>query len=332
VPVRSFPPRLEVARLPTPIVLLERLTAAWSGPSLWVKRDDQTDAVLTGNKIRKLQYVVRQALDRRCDTLITCGGIQSNHCRATAALARQVGLRPVLLLRGEAPDVPTGNHFLDVFFGAEIRWVDAEGYRDHERLMEQIADELRHAGHRPFVIAEGCGMPMGSWGYIEAAREIANAERELGVRFDAIVHAVGSGGTSAGLALGLRLFDVQAKLWGVPVCDDGAFFRDVVARLCRETSERFDLGVDVSEADLAFIDGYVGEGYGRSRVEERRTIFEVAQTEGLALDPVYSGKAMHALRHELDGGCLGAAKNILFIHTGGVFGLLPHAEAFVRTH
>lgn len=324
----ACPSRLDLARLPTPIVRLERVSTAWGGPTIWVKRDDQTDAVLTGNKIRKLQYVVEEALDRGCDTLVTCGGVQSNHCRATAALARQVGMNPVLVLRGEPPTLPTGNYFLDTLLGADVRWVDAEGYRAHDRLMQDIATELRTSGRRPHVIAEGCSMPTGSWGYIEAAREIAEAQRELGVRFDTIVHAVGSGGTSAGLALGLRLFDVEAQLWGVPVCDDGAHFRDLVGRLCRATTEQFDLPVDVSADELRFIDGYVGDGYGRSRPEERQTIVEVARTEGLVLDPVYSGKAMHALRHEIGDGHLAGARNILFIHTGGVFGLLPHASAF----
>jgi D-cysteine desulfhydrase len=322
------PPRLDVARLPTPIAPLRRLSAAWGGPELWVKRDDQTDCILTGNKIRKLQYVVREALDAGCDTLVTCGGIQSNHCRATAALARQVGMQAVLLLRGTPPETPTGNHFLDVLFGAEVRWIDAEGYRAHDQVMHEMAKELRAAGRSPFVIAEGCSMPTGCWGYIEAAREIAQAEADFGVRFDAIVHAVGSGGTSAGLALGLRMFGMSARLWGVPVCDDGAHFRGVVSRLCSETVERFDLSVHVPEDDLHFIDGHVGDGYGLSRPEERSTILEVARTEGLALDPVYSGKAMHALRHETTDGCLSSASHVLFVHTGGAFGLFPHARSF----
>ena len=326
-----FPPRLDVARLPTPTIALERLSSAWgAGATIWIKRDDQTDAVLTGNKIRKLQYVVREALDQGCDTLVTCGGIQSNHCRATAALARQVGLEAVLVLRGQ-PSVPVGNHFLDLLFGAQIRWVDAETYRAHDRLMQQIAAELRAAGRRPFVISEGASMPMGCWGYVEAAAEIAETERQLGVRFDAIVHAVGSGGTSAGLELGLRMHDVAAPLFGVPVCDDGAHFRELVARLCNETAQRFGISVRVPADALRFIDGYVGDGYGRSRPEERRTILEVARTEGLALDPVYSGKAMHALRHELGSGCLAGARNVLFIHTGGVFGLFAHAADLVES-
>jgi D-cysteine desulfhydrase len=325
-----YPPRLDVARLPTPVSLLSRLSEAWGGPAIWVKRDDQTDGVLTGNKIRKLQYVVREALDRGCDTLVTCGGIQSNHCRATAALARQVGLKPVLLLRGETPEVPTGNHLLDLLLGADIRWIDSDGYRAHDRVMQEIAQELASKGRNPYIIAEGCSMPTGCWGYIEAAEEIAQAERDLGVRFDAVVHAVGSGGTSAGLEIGLRMFDVRTRLWGVPVCDDGGYFRGVVTDLCRETIERFDLPLSIPAEDLRFIDGYVGEGYGRSRPEERATILEVARAEGLLLDPVYSGKAMHALRGEIAEGCLSSAKNVLFIHTGGVFGLFAYASDFTE--
>lgn len=324
----SFPSRLDVARLPTPIAPLHRITAAWGGPALWVKRDDQTGAVLSGNKIRKLQYAGREALDQGCDTLVTCGGIQSNHCRATAALARRLGMQPVLVLRGEAPDRLTGNLFVDRLLGADVRWVTPEAHREHDRVMEEVAERLRADGRRPYVIAEGCSMPIGSWGYIEAAREIADAEKALGVRFDAIVHAVGSGGTSAGLVLGARLFGLQARVWGIPVCDDAAYFRALVGDLCRSTAERFDLPVEIADDELDFVDGYVGEGYARSRPEERGTLVEVARTEGLVLDPVYSGKAMYGLRQEITRGVLSEARNVLFVHTGGVFGLLAQADVF----
>ncbi|MCA9712211.1 MAG: D-cysteine desulfhydrase family protein [Myxococcales bacterium] len=323
----ALPPRLDVACLPTRIRPLDRLSAQWGGPRLWIKHDDDTGGLLSGNKIRKLQYAVRQALDQGADTLVTCGGIQSNHCRATAALARQLGLRVLLVLRGEPPGVATGNLLLDQVLGAQIHWVTAEQYRDNQAVMESLAEQERRAGHRPFVVAEGCSMPPGCWGYIEAAIEIAEAERALGVRFDAIVHAVGSGGTSAGLELGRRLLRLHAMIYGVNVCDDAAYFRDRIAALAVATAQQYALPVDVPPEEIELIDGYVGEGYGRSRPDELRQLLDLARLEGVVLDPVYTGKAMFALGREWGHPRFSSAKHVLFLHTGGIYGLLAHEAA-----
>lgn len=333
----ALPPRLDVARLPTPVRPLTRLSEAWSGPkgpTLWVKHDDDTGGVLTGNKIRKLQYTVREAQAQGADTLVTCGGIQSNHCRATAALARRLGMEVTLCLRGQAPPRPEGNTLLDVVLGSDIRWWTPEQYADNASGMQAVAEQLRSRGRTPFVVAEGCSQPSGVWGYIEAAQEIAQAQREHSVSFDAVVHAVGSGGTSAGLELGMRLFGVSSEVIGVPVCDDAAYFRARVAALCQDTIRHYDLPpsampTDVDE-DIAMLDGYVGEGYGRSRPEELQTLVQAARLEGVVLDPVYSGKAMHALRTELAHGRLAGMQHVLFVHTGGVFGLAPHAQALAE--
>ncbi|MEM9457130.1 MAG: D-cysteine desulfhydrase family protein [Myxococcota bacterium] len=320
-----FPPRLDVACLPTRVRPLPRLSAQWGGPTLWIKHDDDTGGLLGGNKIRKLQYAVKHALDIGADTLITCGGIQSNHCRATAALARQVGLRVALLLRGEPPVEATGNLLLDQVLGAEIHWVTPEQYRAHDERMESLAEQLRTEGRHPYVIAEGCSMPVGSWGYIEAAKEIAQAEAEHGVRFDAIVHAVGSGGTSAGLELGRRLFGLEAKLYGVNVCDDAATFRELIGSLAEATARQYNLPVSVPPEQIELIDGYVGEGYGRTRPEELALLLTLARLEGVMLDPVYSGKAMFALHREWSHERFAGAKHVLFVHTGGLLGLFAHA-------
>lgn len=319
----ALPPRLDIACLPTRVRPLLRLSARWGGPTLWIKHDDDTGGVLSGNKIRKLQYAVRHALDAGADTLVTCGGIQSNHCRATVALARQVGLRAVLLLRGEPVAPATGNLLLDQVLGAEIHWLTPEQYRDHQAQLAARAEAERAAGHRPYVIAEGCSMPVGSWGYIEAAREIAEAEAAHGVRFDAVVHAVGSGGTSAGLELGRRLYGLSARIYGVNVCDDAAYFRARIAALAEATVRDYALPVAVPPEQIELIDGYVGEGYARSRPEELALLLEVGRLEGVVLDPVYSGKAMFALHREW--ARFAGAQHVLFLHTGGVFGLFAHA-------
>lgn len=322
----TFPHRLDFARLPTPIVPLERLSAAWGGPTIWVKRDDDTGATLTGNKIRKLQYAVAEAMTEGADTLVTCGGRQSNHCRATAILARQLGLDVVLMLRGHDPDDRTGNHLLDRLLGAEIRYVTPEVYAERSRVLLEIADELRASGRVPWIIDEGCSMPAGSWGYIECVREIAEQQAQFGVQFGTIVHAVGSGGTSAGLELGTRLFGLPARVLGFAVCDSRAYFQAHIEKLITATARRYGLAVTVQASELAIDDSSVGAGYGQTRPEELATLVEVARLEGLVLDPVYTGKAMHGLKQAIAAGRFQPTDHVLFLHTGGVFGLFPHAD------
>jgi D-cysteine desulfhydrase len=294
------PRRLDVARLPTPIVPLQRTSAQLGGPALWMKRDDLTGSVLSGNKIRKLQYAVAQAQDEGCDVLVTCGGLQSNHCRATAALARIVGLDVVLVLRGEEPPRLEGNFLLDRVFGAEIRFITPEQYADKGAVMADVAGEL------------------------------ADAQAELGVTFDAIVHAVGSGGTSAGLELGVRMHGVRADVWGINVCDDEDYFRDLVHEIIVKTREAWELDIPLDRGDIGLIDGHVGDGYGKTRPDELQTLVDLARREGVVLDPVYGGKAFHGLLRELADGRFADARNILFIHTGGIFGLQPYADSLPR--
>jgi D-cysteine desulfhydrase len=169
-------------------------------------------------------------------------------------------------------------------------------------------------------------MPMGVWGYLHACKEIKEAQKELGVVFDAIVCAAGSGGTSAGLELGKRLFDLEAKIWAVNVCDDEDYFRKQIHKLSIQTIERFDLPTSLKPDEIGIIDGYVGRGYALSRPEELDFILKVAKKEGIILDPAYTGKAFFGLYNELKKGRFENAKNILFIHTGGIYGLFPKAD------
>jgi len=320
-----LPDRLDLARLDTPIVPLQRLSAQLGGPTIWVKRDDQTGAAESGNKIRKLQYTIAEALREGADTLITCGGLQSNHARTTVVVARRLGLDVELVLRGEAPQRLEGNLLLDSVLGATVHLYDPEAYANKDTIMQERAEALRAAGKRPFVVAEGCSMASGCWGYIEAMREVAQWQAREQVRFDAIVSGVGSGGTAAGIELGARLFDFGGEVVGVPVCDDEAFFREKIGRLCAEATRTYALPVDIAAQDIGLLDGYVGGGYGVSSEAERESLIMLARTEGIVLEPVYSGKAFHALHRELSGRFAGM-KNVLFVHTGGVFGLAAYAD------
>ncbi|MEE9383995.1 MAG: D-cysteine desulfhydrase family protein [Nannocystaceae bacterium] len=321
----AFPPRLDLAQLPTPVTELPRLSRAWDSPRLWVKRDDDTGGPLSGNKVRKLAYIVREAIDQGADTLITCGAVASNHCRATAIVARRLGLEPVLVLRGEKPTHPQGNYLIDCLLGAETHFVSHQAFAKRHALFERLVREKREQGRKAYVIDTGASVPLGSWGYIEACAEIRAAQEELGITFDAIVHAAGSGGTSCGLELGVRLFGLSARPWAVNVCDDEVHFRKEIHRLARATALRFKLPVTVAADEIGILDGHVGPGYGRSTPELRAFLGDVARTEGLLLDPTYSGKALHGLHRELQTERFRDAKNILFLHTGGMFGLFAAA-------
>ena len=296
--------RVELALLPTPVQLLPRLSEEL-GVEVHAKRDDLTGFGLSGNKVRKLEYLLADALEQGADTVITCGGLQSNHCRATAVAARRLGLQPVLLLRGTRPATPDGNLLIDQLLGARVHLCSADDYRRRRgELMEAIAARVRGDGGTPYVIPEGGSNALGSRGFVRAAAELRSA-------WDTIVVPVGSGGTLAGLVLGRP----SAEIVGVAVCDDAATFRDIVLGIADEASI-----LPPSYGDgWRVTDSYRGPGYGVAPAEVWKTIGWVAQLEGLILDPTYTGKAMHGLRGEARAGRLG--ERVLFWHTGGAFGL-----------
>lgn len=304
--------RLALARLPTPLERLDRLSALL-GVELWVKRDDLTGAELSGNKVRKLEFLLADAIARGADTVITCGGIQSNHARATAIAARRLGLAPVLLLRGTPPDAPDGNLLLDRLVGAEIVWCTPDDYR-HRRdaIMAELADGLARRGRRAVVIPEGGSSGLGAHGYAAAAAEVA---AQAPARFDAVVCAVGSGGTLAGLALGPDIGPIR----GVAVCDDRAYFEARVRAIAADAAA-FGLGpLPEPGARWSVVDGFQGPGYAVAHAPVWETIATCARLEGLIVDPVYTGKAMWALfEHARAGTWRG---RVLFWHTGGLFGL-----------
>lgn len=311
---------LTLSRLPTPVEPLDVLSERW-GIDLWVKRDDLTGFGLSGNKVRKLDFLLEQAVRSGADTVLTCGGLQSNHCRATALAARRLGLRPVLLLRGERPEVADSNLLLDELLGAEIHTCTAEDYREHRNaLLRQLAAEVERDGGNPYIIPEGGSNALGALGFVRASEEL---EAQIESPFDAVFVAVGSGGTLAGLAMGAHIGPVT----GVAVCDDQAYFRDAVTRIAEgvPTLETWALREGPRKLPPPgpftwdVLEGYQGPGYALATPELWQLIAEVAQAEGLLLDPVYTGKAMLALREEVRAGRVSG--RVLFWHTGGAFGL-----------
>jgi D-cysteine desulfhydrase len=308
-----------------------------AGVKVWLKRDDQTGTALTGNKVRKLEYLMAEALAGNATHVITCGGEQSNHARATAFAAAQLGLKSVLVLRTDDPEnppAPTGNILLDRLVGAEIVWISRAAWRDRERLLTEHAARLTAAGGTPYLIPEGGSNALGSWGYIRGMRELANQLAAIASPENpiTIVYACGSGGTGAGLVMGAKLFglaELGIRVAGINVCDDRAYFIDAISRICADAESRWSIGANVTEADIDIIDGHVGAGYAKSRPEELATIRDVCRSDGIIFDPVYTGKAFHGLVTELrkDPKRFGSA--VAFLHTGGIYGLFASAESIV---
>lgn len=318
----TFPRPLELSRLPTPVQVLPRLSAHL-GVEVHTKRDDLTGFELSGNKVRKLDLLLADALEGGADTVITCGGLQSNHCRATAAACRRLGLDPVLLLRGELPAEPESNVLIDTLLGAELRTCTAEAYRERrDALMGELADDLRRAGRRPYVVPEGGSNGLGAVGYALAAEELAT---QIDGPYDAVFVAVGSGGTLAGLALGPDVGPVH----GVAVCDDRAYFSARVTQIAAEAAA-YGLGPLPAEGGRwRVVEGYQGPGYAVADAAIWGTIRLVARLEGLLVDPVYTGKAMHALVSEALAGRVRG--RVLFWHTGGGFGLFGRGRELAET-
>ncbi|HSS01127.1 MAG TPA: D-cysteine desulfhydrase family protein [Kofleriaceae bacterium] len=333
------PPRVRLANLPTRGQWLrygqtDRPREQAERFKIWLKHDDHTGSELMGNKVRKLEYLMAEALAEGATHVITCGGEQSNHARATAFAATQLGLKCILILRTDDPESPpaaTGNILLDRLVGAELQWISRPAWRDRTQLLAEAATRVRRAGDRPYVIPEGGSNALGSWGYLRAMHELADdldgiASPEHPVT---VVYACGSGGTGAGLILGAKLLGLARRgirVAGVNVCDDRAYFVDAITRICADAEARWQLGANVTEADIDIVDGHVGRGYAKSRPEELATIRDVCRSDGIALDPVYTGKAFHGMVTELaaDPGRFGSA--IAFLHTGGLFGLFAPSE------
>ncbi len=325
----EYPERVELARTPTPIQPLNRLSEKLKGPQIYIKRDDLTGSGLSGNKVRKLEFVLSEALDRGADTVITCGGIGSNHARATAVAARQLGLKPVLVLRGKPGRYPDGNLLLDSLLGAELHFISRADYASaRQDIMYSLAHRFEKQGRRAYVIPEGASFDTGVWGYVKAFFEILEQSQQGRFNFDAIVTAVGSGGTQAGLLVGKKLSNWSGEIWGINVCDDEAYFQERIESILSDFSRKYRTPISVRRQEIRLIDGYVGRGYALSRPEELSVIQEVARLEGIFLDPTYTGKAMFGLMDQIQKGRFQKGQRILFVHTGGLFGLFPKRAMF----
>ena len=324
----TYPKFLPLANLPTPIEKLERLSDAWGGPDIYVKRDDLTGCAVSGNKIRKLAFSVAEALDQSADTLITCGGIQSNHARATAVVAARTGMACQLLLWGKQPNVYQGNLLIDRLVGADIQFIPSDSFSEMESVLADTAQQLRQNGKRPYIIPEGASNEIGYFGYIQAAEEIQCQLEEMDLEMDVIITAVGSGGTLGGLILGQIFFGLKAEPIGINVNHTASYFQNRISGVVDWMIKKYVWKLKLPKTSIRLIDGYVGKGYAISRPEELSLIAEVARLEGLILDPVYTGKALFGLRDQIRQGRFTKGQKILFLHTGGIFGVFPKNREF----
>lgn len=327
------PDRIRLAQLPTPLVRLERLGAELGCGRLWMKRDDLTGLELSGNKVRKLEFVLADAQRRGYDTIITEGTCQSNHCRATAAACARLGMRAVLLFRPIPAGGMNGNQMLDVLFGATTHAFSREDLStNRDAILTRLFTDLKREGYRPRFIPAGASEPLGCWGYILAAEELREQLREQQIEECDIVVGVSSCGTAAGLHLGKRLYGCDGwTIWNVPVSDDVEYHRREITRLCTAAIEQFSLGLTISPEELSFIDGYVGQGYAipyRQAIDALRLL---ARTEGILLDPVYTAKAFCGLIDAVRSGRLGNGRPVIFIHTGGIFSDFAWPDLLLNT-
>jgi D-cysteine desulfhydrase family pyridoxal phosphate-dependent enzyme len=308
-------PRIRIAHLPTLVELLPRLSTALQGPRLLVKRDDQTGLALGGNKVRKLEFLLAEALANGARTLVTVGAAQSNHCRQTAALAARAGLDCVLVLGGSPPDRSTGNLLLDEYFGAELVW---SGALKRDTVLQQVFQDAWSAGRRPYLIPLGGSTPVGAAGYMLAMQEyIAQAAERADLRADWIVLASSSGGTQAGLLAGARQAGWPGRILGISIDRPAPELQEIVAGLAQAAADLFGKPGSFSPGEVLVNDQFLGAGYGVVGPPEQEAIRLFARQEGLLLDPVYTGRAAAGMISLIRTGFFNPSESVLFWHTGG---------------
>lgn len=304
-------PRIRFAHLPTPIEELPRLSQALGGPRILVKRDDQTGLAFGGNKTRKLEFLVGEALEQGADVLISAGAFQSNHCRQTAAAAAKFGLQCILVLTGDQPAAASANFLLDQIFGAKV--VVVPDRKDRDRVLSETEQRLISEGLHPYVVPYGGSSASGALAYAYAVEEVMQQE----ARPDWILFGTSSGGTHAGLVLGQRVFGFRGRILGISIDEPVDWLKSHVSRLATETSSRLGARIEFTGADVLANADYCTAGYGVVTAAEQEAVRLFARTEGLLLDPVYTGRAAAGMIDLIRRGDLRKNESVLFWHTGG---------------
>lgn len=327
-------PRHRFAHLPTPLEPMERLSQHLGGPNLWIKRDDCTCLASGGNKTRKLEYLMADALAQGADTVITQGAVQSNHARQTAAAAARLGMACHIILEHRIDEAPgeylkSGNVFLDRLFGAYLS--DCPGGTDMNAAMAKKAEELKAAGKKPYIIPGGGSNPVGALGYVNCAIELVAQANEMGLRIDHLVHATGSAGTQAGLVTGLEAIRSGIPVLGISVRAPKEKQEENVFALVEKTAAHLGIPGAIARQSVKANADYVGQGYGIPTEGMLEALRLTAEMEGIILDPVYSGKGMAGLIDLIRKGHFKKGENVVFLHTGGSVGLFGYTGAFEET-
>ncbi len=294
---------------------IEELKGLKTKTQIFIKRDDKNGLLISGNKARKMEYLIADAINKKCDTIITCGPLQSNHCRTAAVFAKHFGFECHLFLRGKPSKNFTGNLLIDKLFDAKITYITASQYQMRDEIMVEYAQKLRKIHYKPYIIPEGGSNEIGALGYLDCMKEMAGFIKKN--RIDAIYCAVGSGGTYAGLLLGKKLLKINVALKGVIVADTVEYFKDKILSICERAIDRFKISIEVNQRDISLIGGFVGQGYGIPYPGELNTIKRVAKL-GVILEPVYTGKTFYGMLRNLRNK---RYKKVIFIHTGGIFSI-----------
>ena len=324
-------PRIRITHGPTALEPMHRLTAALGGPQLWIKRDDCTGLATGGNKTRKLEYLVADAVQHGADTLITQGATQSNHARQTAAIAAKMGMECHIILEDRtgyryADYQHSGNVFLDHLYGAHVS--ELPGNTPMDKAMEDLAAQLRAKGRKTYIIPGGGSNALGALGYVTAALELADQAMNMGLNIDELVHATGSAGTQAGLVVGMEGARTQIPVLGIGVRAPRQPQEDKVFMLAQQTAELLGVPGSVAREKVVANCDHIGAGYGIPTPGRMEAVTMLARLEGILLDPVYSGKGMAGLIDLVRTGHYRKGQNIVFLHTGGAVGLYGYMHAF----
>jgi len=309
---------------PTPIEVFSLTPAPRSGVEIFIKRDDQTGSELSGNKIRKMEFILYDLISKKSDVIITCGGVQSNHCRVVAALAARIGLDCELILKGRSTSLPDGNFLLDKLFGAKVRFVTEREYeRNIEGILKRRARVFQKRGRRSYIIPEGASTSLGIWGYFLAGLELKKQLDKAGIKADYIACAVGSGGSYTGLYLASLYLKWPVKILGFAVCRDTDYFKSKIIRLAKQFLGDYKLGLKPDPSEIIIDDNYIGPGYAKIGRMEADFIKKVAVNSGIILDPAYTAKSMIGLFNYIVEKKIRKKSVVVFIHTGGLLSIFP---------
>jgi len=328
-------PRLHLGEFPTPLQELKNLGRKLDGPRVFVKRDDLTGLGLGGNKLRKLEYALAEAVAQGATAVITVGGPQSNHVRLTTAACNKLGLKTVLVIRGKLPDKPSGNLLIDHILGpSEIHYVGADGFpakgeldRVADEKTDEIAERLRSEGEVPYFIPNGCRAIHGAMGYASCVLEMVGQFRDLQLTPTAVFTAIGTSSTHTGLILGAHLFaQDQLSIVGISVANASDVLSERVAQQVDDATEAFELQSRVPRESIVILDDYVGDGYGIPTAAMKEAVLMTARLEGVLLDPVYTGKAMSGLIDRVRAGDYTKDDIVVLLHTGGTPALFADTQ------